>query len=124
VKVLFRIILFIPVYIINYALNIVSELFALIIWIVAVITGKTPEGLMTVQRFCLSYGARSTAYAALLTEDWPQISQDESAVAAVKAGGFTSDSFEAPAPPPPPPAATSSASAAPPTPPPANPFGE
>jgi hypothetical protein len=117
VKVFFRVILYIPVYIINYALNIISGLFAVIIWIVAVITGRTPEGLAGVQTFCLSYGARSTAYAALLTEDWPAISQDQSAVAPVTSGGVANESFQAPAPPPPPPGA--------PTPPPSqNPFGE
>jgi hypothetical protein len=123
VKVFFRVILYIPVYVINYALNIISGLFAVLVWIVAVIVGRTPEGLAAVQKFCLSYGARSTAYAALLTEDWPAISQDDATVAAARSGGFASDAFQAPAPPPPPPPASTSSMTPPPPPAGPNPFG-
>lgn len=117
VTVFFRIILMIPVFVIQYVLSIVSQLFSIFTWIVAVIIGRTPEGLAGVQVFCMGYAARSTAYFALLTEDWPGFSQQDipPGPGAAPAPAAAPAGFDAPAPPPPPP---------PPPSPGPNPFGE
>lgn len=111
VKVFFRGLLFIPVYIIVYVLGIVAYAMAILIWLLGVIVGKTPDGLANIQEFCLSYTSRAYAYATLLTEDWPQISQDAAVPPAAAPAGFAPPASGSSAPPPPPP------------PPAANPFG-
>jgi Domain of unknown function (DUF4389) len=70
-KVLFRIILAIPVFIIVYAMQIVWEIGAVIAWFVIVIMGKQPKGLQDMIVLGLSYQQRAYAYIGLLTEDWP-----------------------------------------------------
>ena len=75
-KVLFRIILAIPVIIINYAMQIVAEVGAFIAWFAIVILGRQPKGLQDMITLGLSYQQRSTAYMALLTEDWPPFIDD------------------------------------------------
>jgi hypothetical protein len=70
-KVLLRIFLIIPVYIIRYAMNIVAFLGAFIAWFVIVITGKQPKGLQDMIELGVSYSIRADAYFFLLTEDWP-----------------------------------------------------
>lgn len=133
-KVLFRLILFIPVYIVMYVLGLVQYLIAFLIWVIAVVLGRTPEGLLDVQRFCLSYTARGGAYACLITEEWPPLTQQGTTAppTAFTSSGFTppgGPGGSAPPPPPPPPAggfsAPSPPSPPPPPPPPPgpNPFG-
>jgi Domain of unknown function (DUF4389) len=78
-KVLFRIILAIPVLIINYAMQIVAEVGALIAWFAIVILGRQPKGLQDMIALGVSYQQRSTAYMALLTEDWPPFTDDSTA---------------------------------------------
>jgi hypothetical protein len=75
-KVLFRIILAIPVLIINYAMQIVAEVGAVLAWFAIVILGRQPKGLQDMIVLGLSYQQRSTAYMALLTEDWPPFTDD------------------------------------------------
>ena len=134
-KVLFRAILFIPVYVVMYVLGLVQYLFAFLLWVIAVILGRAPEGLLDVQRFCLSYTARASAYGCLITEEWPPLTQDASPPPPT----FTSPGFSPPggfgapgsgsAPPPPPPPPGGFTAPSPPTPPPPppppgpNPFG-
>jgi hypothetical protein len=76
-KVLFRIILAIPVIVIVYAMQIVWEIGALIAWFVIVILGKQPKGLQDMIVLGLSYQQRASAYIALLTEDWPPFTDDQ-----------------------------------------------
>jgi hypothetical protein len=78
-KVLFRIILAIPVLIISYAMRIVAEVGALIAWFATVILGRQPKGLQDMIVLGLSYQQRATAYMALLTEDWPPFTDDTTA---------------------------------------------
>jgi hypothetical protein len=78
-KVLFRIILAIPVIIINYAMQIVAQVGAFIAWFAIVILGRQPKGLQDMITLGLSYQQRSTAYMALLTEDWPPFTDDTTA---------------------------------------------
>ncbi|HEX6388437.1 MAG TPA: DUF4389 domain-containing protein [Solirubrobacteraceae bacterium] len=113
--VIFRLILFIPVYIIQYAFSIAAQLVAIVMWFAALFTGKSPEGLHNALTFLLGYYARSMAYAALLTDKWPPISEEAGLPVGQPSGTLTSP----PPPPPPPPAPVGEpAAAAPPPPPP------
>ncbi|MCU0313537.1 MAG: DUF4389 domain-containing protein [Solirubrobacteraceae bacterium] len=75
-KVLFRIIIGIPVYLIAYAMNIVAQIGAFISWFTIVFTGRQPEGIYQMLRLGLSYQHRAMPYGLLLTEDWPEFTQD------------------------------------------------
>ena len=75
-KVLFRIILAIPVYIIAYAMNIVAQVGAFLAWFAIVVLGRQPKGLQDMIVLGLSYQQRGYAYMALLTEDWPPFIDD------------------------------------------------
>ena len=85
-KVLFRIIIGIPVYLIAYAMGIVAQIAAVIAWFAIVITGKEPEGIYQMLRLGLSYQHRAMPYGLLLTEDWPEFTQ-EADRAALQPGG-------------------------------------
>jgi hypothetical protein len=78
VKVLFRIILAIPVYILAYVMQVLAGLGSFVAWFVIVITGRQPAGLQELINLGFSYQARSAAYFVLLTEDWPAISDSTS----------------------------------------------
>jgi hypothetical protein len=75
-KVLFRLILGIPVLIIQYAMQIVAQVGAFLAWFAIVILGRQPKGLQDMIVLGLSYQQRATAYFALLTEDWPPFTDD------------------------------------------------
>lgn len=74
VKVLFRAILAIPVLLINYALNILANVCALLSFLVIVVTGKQVQGLQDALNLSTAYGTRGGGYLLLLTEDWPPFS--------------------------------------------------
>lgn len=44
---------------------------AIALWVVGVITGRTPPALTEAMRMPMAYYLRATAYFLLLTEDWP-----------------------------------------------------
>jgi len=71
VKTFFRIILAIPVYVIQYIFSIWLFFVAIAIWFVGVFAGKTSAGLMEAMRMPMAYYIRSNAYFYLITEDWP-----------------------------------------------------
>jgi hypothetical protein len=75
-KVLFRIILAIPVLIIHYAMQIVAELGAFIAWFAIVALGRQPRGLQDMIVLGTSYQQRAYAYLALITEDWPPFTDE------------------------------------------------
>ena len=75
-KVLFRIILAIPPYIISYAMQIVAQIGALLAWFAIVVLGRQPKGLQEMIVLGLSYQQRAYAYMALITEDWPPFTDD------------------------------------------------
>jgi Domain of unknown function (DUF4389) len=75
-KVLFRIILAIPPYIIAYAMNIVAQVGAFLAWFAIVVLGRQPRGLQDMIVLGLSYQQRAYAYMALLAEDWPPFTDD------------------------------------------------
>jgi hypothetical protein len=76
VKTFFRIIIGIPVILINYALGIVAQIAGLIAWFWIVFTGKQNEGLHNAIKLGTAYQVRTSAYFALLTEDWPPFSPE------------------------------------------------
>ena len=76
-KVLFRYFLAIPVILINYALNILGNIAALLSWFVILFTGKQNSGLQDAGNLATAYGARLGAYMGLLTETWPPFSPSE-----------------------------------------------
>jgi uncharacterized protein DUF4389 len=78
-KVLFRIILMIPPLIINYAMQIVAQVGAFLAWFAIVVLGRQPKGLQDMIGLGLSYHQRSSAYFALLTEDWPPFTDESTA---------------------------------------------
>jgi hypothetical protein len=78
-KVLFRIILAIPVLIIHYAMQIVAQVGAFIAWFAIVILGRQPKGLQDMIALGVSYQQRANTYIYLLTEDWPPFTDDSSA---------------------------------------------
>ena len=126
-KVLFRLILAIPVLIIHYAMQIVAQLGAVIAWFAIVALGRQPKGLQDMIALGTSYQQRAYAYLALVTEDWPPFTDEmegrqvEAAPAfgalassppaagpehptSVPPGGYASPEREAAFPPPPSPA--------------------
>jgi hypothetical protein len=86
-KVLFRIILAIPVMIIAYAMAVVWEIGSFIAWFVIVVLGKQPKGLQDMIALGLSYQQRAYAYLLLLTEDWPPFTDPDSGALATGATG-------------------------------------
>ena len=70
-KTFFRIILAIPVYIVQYVFSIWLFVVAIALWVVAVITGNTSSGLTEAMRMPMAYYLRANAYFYLVTEDWP-----------------------------------------------------
>jgi hypothetical protein len=76
-KALFRIILAIPIFILQYVMEIWMGVVAIGIWFVAVVTGRTSPGLTDALRFPASYYVRSSAYVFLLTDAYPPLSDTE-----------------------------------------------
>jgi Domain of unknown function (DUF4389) len=75
-KVLFRVFLAIPPYIISYAMSIVAQIGALLAWFAIVVTGRQPKGLQDMIVLGLSYQQRAYVYMSLITEDWPPFTDD------------------------------------------------
>jgi hypothetical protein len=75
-KVLFRIILAIPPYIIGYAMSIVAQVGAFLAWFAIVVLGRQPKGLQDMITLGLSYQIRAYVYMSLITEDWPPFTDD------------------------------------------------
>ncbi|HEY8544347.1 MAG TPA: DUF4389 domain-containing protein [Acidimicrobiales bacterium] len=68
--------LVIPHALIVYALNILSQVVAIVSWFVILFTGRLPESLAGVQAMCLRYSERASAYATVLLEEYPPFSFD------------------------------------------------
>jgi hypothetical protein len=77
VKVLFRIILAIPVMLISYALNILVEVCSFLAWVLIVVTGKQNKSLQDAINLGTGYAARAGGYFSLMAEDWPPFSIQE-----------------------------------------------
>ena len=61
----------IPHFIILYVLGIVAEVLAFVAWILGVITGKVPEGILGVIAMYVRYSSRVGAYVSFLKEEYP-----------------------------------------------------
>ena len=70
-KAFFRLILAIPIGIVQYAMQLWAMAVAIAIWFVAVITGRTAPGLTDAIRIPVAYITRANSYFYLLTETWP-----------------------------------------------------
>ena len=71
VKVFFRGLLAIPVYVVAYVMQLWMMVMAVVLWFVGVFAGRTGANLTETMRMPLAYTARANAYYLLLTEDWP-----------------------------------------------------
>ena len=99
VKVFFRIILLIPVYILSYVMNIIIEVVGFIAWVVMIFTAKFPDGLYKPLRAASAYVAKAGCYGLLLTEDFPPFWVDEYEEAPRFDGGAEPPAAVAPPPP-------------------------
>ncbi len=76
-KVLFRIIVGIPVMLLAIVQGIILLVCTLIAWFAILFTGKLSEGLFNPMRSAAAYLTRTSAYFMLMTEDWPPFSYEE-----------------------------------------------
>jgi hypothetical protein len=76
-KTLFRTILAIPFYIVAYLLSIAMSAVGFLLWLIIVITGKSPRGLHNFQVMCVRYSARFYAFWMLLVDAWPNFEEPE-----------------------------------------------
>lgn len=70
-KVLFRIVLAIPVFVVLYVMQIIAQLGALLAWCAIVVLGRQPRSLQEMTALGVSYQQRAGAYIGLLTDRWP-----------------------------------------------------
>jgi hypothetical protein len=66
----------IPHFVVLYALNIVSEVIALLSWFFILFTGKLPPGFANLQVLYLRYSTRAAVFAAFMHEDYPPFTFD------------------------------------------------
>lgn len=74
VKVFFRGLYEIPVFVISYLLAIMVSIVAAASWLVIVVTGRQPQGLQNVINFGVSYYAGTMSLMLLVTETYPPLS--------------------------------------------------
>lgn len=73
-RVIGNIILAIPHFIVLYVLNFVAEILAFVAWILGVITGKVPEGILGIIAMYVRYSTRVSVFATFLKEEYPPFS--------------------------------------------------
>jgi Domain of unknown function (DUF4389) len=73
----FRFLLAIPVLVLVYVMQIVYQLGALLAWFAIVILGRQPRGLQEMIVLGVSYQQRAYAYLALVSEDWPALTDPQ-----------------------------------------------
>lgn len=78
IKVLFRLIIGIPVMLLAFVQALIVTVIAIVAWFTILFTGTFPQGMHDAFRSGLAYLTRTTAYFLLITEDWPPFSYDES----------------------------------------------
>jgi hypothetical protein len=76
-KVLFRIIVGIPVFFLALIQGLIAFVIAIVAWFAILFTGRFSEGLYNPLRAALAYNTRASAYFLLMTEDYPPFSYDE-----------------------------------------------
>lgn len=75
-RVIGNFILAIPHFIVLYILAIVAEILAVVAWFIGVITGKVPEGILSVIAVYIRYSARVSIFSMFLKEEYPPFSFD------------------------------------------------
>lgn len=100
-KVLFRIIVGIPVMVMMYVMNLITQVVGFISWFAILFTGKLPEGLYKPLRASIALAAKGSGYFLLLTEDWPSFWVDQEDEMPADSGALAPDYPQAPPPPPP-----------------------
>ncbi|MFN2612659.1 MAG: DUF4389 domain-containing protein [Solirubrobacterales bacterium] len=81
-KTFFRLLVGIPVFLLNYVQQIIGFVVTVIAWFAILFTGKMPEGLVKPLHGSLAYQTKAAAYMLLLTEDYPPFSDDSAVVPA------------------------------------------
>jgi hypothetical protein len=76
--VFFRLILAIPHIIVTYIWGIVAALAAIVAWLVAIFTGRVPDGLHNFIAQYLRYSTHVLGYMYLLADPWPSFSPNDS----------------------------------------------
>jgi hypothetical protein len=71
---LFRILLAIPAWIVNSALENALFAAAILTWFAALATGRAPRGLRNLGAYAIRYGAQTNAYVYLVTDRYPHAS--------------------------------------------------
>lgn len=75
----FRIILAIPVLILNSVLQYVYQIIGFLGWFVCLALGRMPQGMRDLSAYCLRFQAQTFAYTAVLTDRYPSLSSGPSA---------------------------------------------
>lgn len=70
----FRIILAIPVLILNAVLQYVYQIIGFLGWFVCLVLGRMPRGMRDLSAYCLRFQAQTYAYVLLLTQRYPSLS--------------------------------------------------
>lgn len=70
---LFRAVLYVPHYIIEYAWRVLAQVLGFVQWFIILFTGKRNEGIWNMQRSYLGYAARAYSYYGLMFDKWPNI---------------------------------------------------
>lgn len=83
----FRLILYIPVYIISYALSLVASLGVFLAWFAIVILGRQVRPLQEMIVLGISYQQRAMAYGALISEQWPPFTSPDAELTRGPDGG-------------------------------------
>ncbi len=81
-KAIFRLIVGIPVFVINYVWQTIGAVVGIVAWFAIVFTGKMPDGLIRPLRSSFAYQTKALAYFLLMTEDWPPFEDPEDVVPA------------------------------------------
>lgn len=69
----FRVVLYIPHYVIEYVWRVLAQVLAVVQWFVILITGKRNHGIWKLQCAYLGYAARTYAYYGVMFDKWPNI---------------------------------------------------
>lgn len=71
--VVFRAVLYVPHYVIEYAWRSLAQILAAVQWFVIVFTGRRNQGIWDLQYAYLGYAARTNSYFGLMFDTWPNI---------------------------------------------------
>jgi hypothetical protein len=79
-KALFRLILVLPMLIVSYPVSYIHLSVAVLAWLTIVFRGYLPEAANSIMTYCNGFYARVYGYLALLTDDYPPVGLEKSAV--------------------------------------------